>query len=97
MYTATMRYEFSDEWFERGVSIWRETVLERAKEAPGLVRMQLLARKPVALAIGTWKEKSLAEDFMKTGVFKELTERLSPALASQPRPETWELDSFFEA
>lgn len=97
MYTATMRYEFTDEGFDRGVSIWRETVFERAKAAPGLVRMQLLARKPVALAIGTWKEKRFAEDFMKTGVFKELTEGLAPALASQPKPELWELDSFFEA
>ena len=97
MYTATMRYEFSDEWFERAVSIWRETVFERAKEAPGLVRMQLLSRRPTALAIGTWKEKRFAEDFMKTGVFKELTERLERALASQPKPELWELDSFFEA
>ena len=53
MYTATMRYTFTERGFEDGCALWKTLVLERAKTAPGMVRMQFLTAKPIALAIGT--------------------------------------------
>lgn len=97
MYTATMRYEFRDEAFDEACALWRTTVLAEAKEAKGLVRMQFLTARPVALAIGTWKDKSFAESFMKTGVFRRLMDRIKAMNAVEPKSELWALDSFFEA
>jgi quinol monooxygenase YgiN len=94
MYTATMRYQFTTGNFDEGVRIWKETVLEQAREAPGLIEMQLLTAEPHALAVGTWKEKSFAEAFMQTGIFKILTEKINPILASQPVPERWEREAW---
>ncbi len=96
MYTATMRYTFTERGFEDGCALWKTLVLERAKTAPGMVRMQFLTAKPIALAIGTWRAKADAEAFMRTGVFKELTATLGPLLESQPVPELWELSAFAE-
>jgi quinol monooxygenase YgiN len=95
MYTATMRYTFTEGSFEKGCALWKTTVLEEAKKAEGLVRMQFLVAAPQALAIGTWKEKKYAEAFMKTGVFKRLMEQLKGLTASEPKSEIWELDSYF--
>lgn len=97
MYTATMRYQFHEDAFDEACALWRTTVLDEAKKAPGLIRMQFLTAKPVALAIGTWREKSFAEDFMRTGVFKRLMERLKAKNAAEPKSELWTLDSFFAA
>lgn len=96
MYTATMRYTFTDGGFDRGCALWKETVLRPASEAPGMVRMQLLASRPRALAIGTWRDKADAEAFMRTGIFKDLMEKIEPLLAEQPVPELWELDAYAE-
>ena len=97
MYTATMRYSFKPEVFEVACGFWRNLVLEEAKKAPGLVRMQLLVAKPAALAIGTWEDKSYAEAFMRTGVFKRLLEHLTGLTAAEPKSELWELDSFWQS
>jgi hypothetical protein len=93
MYTATMRYQFIDGKFEEGCALWRELVLDEARKAPGLVRMQFLVSRPAALAIGTWQDKTYAEAFMRTGVFKRLMERIRGSLAADPSPEQWSLDS----
>ncbi len=97
MYTATMRYSFKPEVFEVACGFWRNLVLEEAKKAPGLVRMQFLVAKPTALAIGTWEDKSYAEAFMRTGVFKRLLEHLVGLTAAEPKSELWELDSFWQS
>ena len=89
MYTATMKYKFKPEEFEAGCKFWKEMVLEKATRAAGMVRMQFLEDAPTALAIGTWKEQSYAETFMRTGIFKDLLMKLKPLLAEQPQPEHW--------
>jgi len=96
MYTATMRYQPKSENFEAALAAWKRLVLEEAKKAEGLVRMQLLRGDDSFLAIGTWKEKSFAEAFMQTGVFKTLTRELDGMLAEKPSPELWMLDAFFQ-
>ena len=95
MYTATMRYNFTEEGFQEGCALWKTIVFNAAQKAPGLVRMQFLTAQPTALAIGTWKGKKHAEDFMKTGVFKELKDALEGKLVSEPAPELWVLESFW--
>jgi len=97
MYTATMRYRAKQEHFEAALAAWKRLVLEEAKKAKGLVRMQLLRGDDSFLAIGTWKEKSFAEAFMQTGVFKTLTQELDGMLVEKPAPELWKLDAFFQA
>ena len=97
MYTATMRYQPKAEHFEAALAAWKRLVLEEAKKAEGLVRMQLLRGDNVFLAIGTWKDKSFAEAFMQTGVFKTLTQELDGMLVEKPSPELWTLDAFHQA
>lgn len=97
MYTATMRYSFKEKDFEEACRLWEEIVLAPAKNAKGLVRMQLLAAKPKALAIGTWTEKKYAEEFMRTGIFKTLKERIVSMQTAEPESELWELRDFYQA
>ncbi|HBD95620.1 MAG: hypothetical protein A2015_11210 [Spirochaetes bacterium GWF1_31_7] len=95
MYTATMRYVFKSDFFMEGCRIWNDTVMIKAIGTPGLVRMQLLTGKSEALAVGTWEDKSFAEQFMQSGVFKVLLEKLSGMLISDPIPEQWNLTYFY--
>ncbi|MCI1208929.1 MAG: hypothetical protein LKF96_05735 [Treponema sp.] len=96
MYTATMKYVFKPDGFEEGCRLWKELVLGKAATAEGMVRMQLLESAPAALAIGTWTEKSAAERFMRTGVFRELRQKIDSLLAVQPEPEHWTLTEYRE-
>lgn len=91
MYTATMNYRFRPDSFERACELWRSHVLELAKTQPGFVRMQFLTAAPEAMAIGTWREKSCAEDFMKTGVFTRLLAELEGMCENPPQPRVWDL------
>ncbi|HHU35900.1 MAG TPA: hypothetical protein GXZ47_01590 [Treponema sp.] len=91
-----MRYVFTDSGFDSGCDLWKTLVFEEAKKAPGLIRMQLLSAKPMALAIGTWEDKKYAESFMRTGVFKKLKESLVGKLTAEPVSEHWTLDSVWE-
>lgn len=97
MYTATMRYRVKPEHLQEAVAAWKRLVFEEAQKAEGLVRMQLLRNDDSFLAMGTWQEKSFAETFMQTGVFKRLTNELDGMLAEKPSPELWTLDVFFQA
>ena len=96
MYTATMLYEFKRGRGAEGAEAWKDIVLARAASAPGLVRMQLLTSESTTLAVGTWQEKNFAEDFMRTGVFKELMEAIEPMLRSNPAPQLLSLSAFKE-
>lgn len=97
MYTATMRYKCRSSHFDEAIAAWKGIVFEEAKKAEGLVRMQLLRGENTFLAIGTWKEKYFAEEFMRTGVFKTLTRELDGMLTEKPSPELWTVDAFFQA
>jgi len=94
MYTATMIYPIRNEFMEDFVGIWENRVLRLAVGQPGFVRMQLLTREDEAMAIGTWKDKKYAEDFMALGPFKELMEAIGPMLTSDPKPTIWNLATF---
>ena len=96
MYTATIRYRAKPAHLDTAIATWKRLVLEEAKKAEGLVRMQLLRGENSFLAIGTWKEKSLAEAFMRTGVFKKLTDELEGMLTEKPAPELWTLEAFHQ-
>ncbi len=96
MYTATMRYQFKPEFFEDGIKAWKRIVFEEAKKAEGLVRMQLLRGSGEMLAVGTWKAKPYAEAFMKTGVFKKLTEEIADKKMAEPVSDIWSLECFWE-
>lgn len=97
MYTATMRYRAKSAHLDTAIATWKRLVLEEAKKAEGLVRMQLLRGDDSFLAIGTWKEKSFAEEFMRTGVFKTLTQELDGMLSEKPSPELWTLDVLYQS
>ncbi|MCF7919657.1 MAG: antibiotic biosynthesis monooxygenase [Candidatus Cloacimonetes bacterium] len=98
MYTATMRYYFKAEYFEQACEVWNSVVMSLARKQPGFIRMQFLVNKEeaVALAIGTWKTKEDAWNFMKTGVFKELLTDLGTLSVKTPEPEIWNLKYFGE-
>jgi len=91
MFTATMEYSFSKEHKDIFCGYWKEIVLGQAEKQPGMVEMQLLISENGAMAMGTWENKNFAEDFMKTGVFKELMDKIKPILQKTPTPKTWDL------
>jgi len=46
------------------------------------------------MAIGSWKEKSFAENFMKTGVFKDIMANFGDLLEERPINKTYDLRYF---
>jgi hypothetical protein len=94
MYTATMSYHFKDDTFDLACEIWKNEILDHAKSQRGFVRMQFLAARPKALAIGTWEDNLHARAFMETGVFKKLMARLQTLVAEQPQQAVWDLKYF---
>lgn len=96
MYTATVIYEFKEEFFEEACSIWEKEIMALGKKQAGFVRMQFLTAPPRAMAVGSWEDESYAQAFMQTGVFKKLLEKLAPMLLGEPRPQIWELKYFAE-
>jgi hypothetical protein len=94
MYTATMLYHFTEESFDAACETWKNEIIEHAKAQPGFVRMQFLAARPRAMAIGTWEDNSHARRFMETGVFKRLMSRLEGQMAKPPEQATWDLKYF---
>lgn len=98
MFTATMEYIFKDNKLVEAGEIWENDVLVLAKKQPGFVRMQFLtgADGKRALAIGTWEDKSNAEAFMQTGVFKDLMEKIKDTLEEDPKPLIWDLKYYAE-
>ena len=92
MYVAVMRYHFREESLERACSIWKEAVLERATGREGFVRAFIMTgtgRK--ALAVGMWEEKRHADEFMKTGVFKELLNDFTDMMVANSEHEAYEM------
>jgi len=94
MYTATMLYTFKTSNFPEACAIWQRVVFERAQKQAGFVRMQFLTNCPEAMAIGTWQDKSFAEAFMQTGVFRELMAQLESHCSALPMPKVWHLECF---
>lgn len=96
MYTATMEYEFKEDAFEAGCKLWKEDIMDLAKGQPGFVRMQFLTARPRAMAIGNWDSHEDAQNFMQTGVFKNLMTQIEGLIISTPKPQIWELRYFEE-
>ncbi|HET6452474.1 MAG TPA: hypothetical protein VFI08_14240 [Spirochaetia bacterium] len=94
MYTATMLYTFRDEVFDQACETWKNEIMEHAKTQKGFVRMQLLAARPRAMAIGTWEDNQSARAFMETGVFKNLMGKLQGLVSEQPQQTIWDLRYF---
>ncbi|MBI9011735.1 MAG: hypothetical protein JEZ08_05835 [Clostridiales bacterium] len=94
MHNAHIVYKFKDGKLEEGLKIWEEAVYEKIKHAEGFVRIQLYTHGNEMMAIGSWKEKSFAENFMKTGVFKDLMASFGEFLEEQPVNKTYELRYF---
>lgn len=98
MYTAVMEYHFKKEQFVNACETWNSEVIDLAKKQPGFVRMQLMTRDgEYALAIGTWAKQEDAQNFMKTGIFKDLLEKFAEILVETPSPTIWETIYYAEA
>ena len=96
MHNAHIVYKFKEGKLEEGVKIWEEAVYEKIKLAEGFVRVQLYTNENEMMAIGTWKEKSFAENFMITGVFKDIMADFNELLEETPVNKTFELRYFEE-
>lgn len=97
MYTATMLYSIKEDYLKEAQKLWKTKVMDLAEQQEGFIRMQFLSNnKNKAMAIGTWKEKKYAENFMKKGVFKELMEDMWKMLTSEPQPTIWDLKHYSE-
>lgn len=97
MYVATMEYPLvATASPSEAAAVWTRIVADEARGRPGLVRLQLFSGTKALLAVGTWTDKSFAEDFMKTGVFIRLKEALSPYLAAEPQPRLWTQETLVE-
>lgn len=96
MYTATMTYHFKPEAFDEACEIWKTEVMDHARGQPGFIRMQFLASRPNAMAVGTWEDNEHARRFMETGVFKRLLARITNMTAAAPEQVIWDLRYFAE-
>lgn len=97
MFTATMIYHFKPEFYEKACDLWRDGVIKVAEKRDGFIRMQFLVDgKNQAMAIGTWRSRSDAQDFMETGVFKNLMNQLKDYIEQEPEPKIWNLKYFAE-
>ena len=94
MHNAQIVYKFKQGQLEEGVKIWEEAVFNKIQEAEGFVRVQLYTREDEMMAIGTWEEKSFAENFMKTGVFKDIMNSFGDILAEAPANKIYDLRYF---
>lgn len=96
MHHAHIVYKFKENMLDKGVEIWKEAVFDHIKHAKGFIRVQLYTGKNEMMAIGTWEDKSFAEDFMKTGVFKDIMASFGDLLLEQPINKTLQLRYFEE-
>lgn len=94
MHNAHIVYKFKEGKLEEGVKLWEEAVFNKIKKAEGFVRVQLYTNMNEMMAIGTWEDKSYAEDFMKTGVFKDIMSSFGELLEETPINKTYELRYF---
>jgi len=94
MYNAHIVYRFKPGHLEEGVQIWKDAVYEKICKAEGFIRVQLYTSDDEMMAIGSWEEKSYAEAFMRTGVFKDIMAMFGGILVSQPVNKTYELRYF---
>lgn len=84
MYNAHIVYKFKEGKVEEGVKIWEEGVFNKISKAQGFVRVQLYTSGDEMMAIGSWEDKSYAEAFMRTGVFKDILASFGDLLIEQP-------------
>jgi hypothetical protein len=91
-----MLYHFKDDVFDEACEIWKSEIMEHAKDQRGFVRMQFLAARPNAMALGTWQDKADARRFMETGVFKRLLAKLTNMTTASPEQMIWDLKYFEE-
>lgn len=96
MYNAHIVYKFKDGKLEDAVTIWEEAVYNKITQAEGFVRVQLYTRDNEMMAIGTWEEKSYAEKFMQSGIFKDIMKSFGDLLIESPANNTYKL-RFFES
>jgi len=94
MHNAHIVYKFKEGKLEEGIKIWEDAVYNKIKNADGFVRVQLYTRDNEMMAIGTWQEKLYAENFMKTGVFKDIMDSFGELLEETPVNKTYELRYF---
>ena len=94
MHNAQIVYKFKKGKLEDGIKIWEEAVYNKIQGAEGFVRVQLYTREDEMMAIGTWQEKTYAENFMKTGVFKDVMASFGELLEEQPINKVYELRYF---
>jgi len=94
MHNAQIVYKFKEGKLEEGVKIWEEAVYNTICKAEGFIRVQLYTGIDEMMAIGTWKEKVYAENFMKTGVFKDIMESFGELLVERPVNKVYELRYF---
>ncbi|HON29327.1 MAG TPA: hypothetical protein PLA64_13585, partial [Mesotoga infera] len=97
MYVATMKYRFVEGSMENACQIWRRAVLERAVLQKSFIRGFIMTSPSGrAIAVGMWEDKSFADEFMKTGVYKELLSNFSSMLVSNPVHEAYEMKYYLE-
>lgn len=94
MHHAHIVYTFKAGKLEEGIKIWEEAVYNKIKHAAGFVRVQLYTTDKEMMAIGSWQDKSHAETFMRTGVFKDIMAMFGPLLECPPVTKTYDLRYF---
>lgn len=95
MYTAIVRYFFKTEVLNEAVALWEAEVLEKVQVQPGFTGVQLYVQADgQMLAIGSWEAPEYAQTFMRTGVFKNLSEHLAPLMTKEPEMGPWDQRHF---
>ena len=95
MYTSIMNYCFKPEKLDEAVGMWKTAVVDSIQKQPGFVRVQFYTQASgKAMAMGSWEQKENAEDFMNTGIFKEMLSKFESYMDEMPRHEKFNLEVF---
>lgn len=96
MYNAKIVYQFKEGKLEEGIKIWEDGVYNKIASADGFIRVQLYTWDNSMMAIGSWDNKAKADEFMKTGVFKDVMGSFGELLEERPVNKSVELQFFEE-
>jgi pentatricopeptide repeat protein len=85
MYNVLMNYFFKKDQVDAAFDIWKNAVAKKLNEQPGFIRAQFYKFPDGrAVAIGSWEKKENADNFMKTGVFKDLLSDFEKMMVKLP-------------
>lgn len=95
MHNTIVKYKFKTENLNEAIELWKSGVYDKVKNQKGFIRVQLYSNEDgTCIAIGSWENKEDAQNFMKTGVFKDILKSFGDFLIEKPELKEYDLKYF---